>query len=196
LSKKCETKSTREVDMRKWIAVIAVAALALLFVADGMAQPQRRAMRPQRAMGRMHIGMLRVLKMHQEEWNVTDDQLKQIEELQNAFQEKMVRMRNENNLQRLELRKLMQDLENLDYAEIKAVLSKTSAARQEMFIERLKLRDEIQKVLTPEQRDALKAWNKQSLKRRSAFWKELRGRFQRPGSRFRNFPRTRSRIRR
>ena len=69
-------------------------------------------------------------------------------------------MKNENDLLRLELQKLLQDKENLDYEKIKAILSKTSASRQEMFIQRLKQREEISKILTPEQQEALKAFTK------------------------------------
>jgi Spy/CpxP family protein refolding chaperone len=63
-------------------------------------------------------------------------------------------------MQHLELQKLMQDRDNLDYEKIRGALSTTSEARTEMFIERLKQRDEINKILTPEQRNAIKAMMK------------------------------------
>jgi Spy/CpxP family protein refolding chaperone len=95
-------------------------------------------------------------------------------------------MKNENNLLHLELRKLMQDRENLDYDKIRAVLSKSSAAREEMFIERLKLKDEISNILTPEQREALKAKAKD----------RLRGKMRLMRDRMQSYPRFRGRIRR
>ncbi|MFQ6038446.1 MAG: hypothetical protein ACE5LV_07500, partial [Candidatus Aminicenantales bacterium] len=63
----------------------------------------------------------------------------------------------DNNLLRLELKKLMTAEEGRDYEAIKAVLAKTANNRNEMFIERLKLRDKIRSVLTQEQLEALKS---------------------------------------
>jgi Spy/CpxP family protein refolding chaperone len=98
-------------------------------------------------------------------------------------------MKNKSALQRLELQKLMQDRENLDYEKIKAVLSKSSAARQEMFIQRLKQREEITKILTPEQHEALKALTQDRMRERIRPLRSMRDRMQR-------FPRQRGRIRR
>jgi Spy/CpxP family protein refolding chaperone len=84
----------------------------------------------------------------------------------------MLRMENENRLHQLELQKLMQERENLDYDKIEAILSKTSDIRNQMFIERLKLRDEIGKILTPEQKDALKAMEKEGFGRRFQMMRE------------------------
>ena len=80
-------------------------------------------------------------------------------------EEKMVKTRNAQNEYRLELKRLMLDRENLDYDKIKAVLSKMSESRQNQFIERLKNRDAISKVLTPEQQDALKNLTRDRLQR-------------------------------
>ena len=74
----------------------------------------------------------------------------------------------------------MQDRENLDYAKIKAALSKSADNRHEMFIHKLKVREEIGNVLTPEQRDALKEMGKDRIGARRFFQRGERGeRFQR-----------------
>jgi len=73
----------------------------------------------------------------------------------------------------------MLDKENLDYEKIKEVLSKASNSRKEMFIERLKLRREIDNILTPEQREALKKMREESFRGRS-LWPR--------GDRFQRFP--------
>jgi len=86
-------------------------------------------------------------------------------------------------LNRLELQKLMQDRENLDYGKIGTILAKTSDARNEMFIEGLKLKEAINNVLTPEQQEALKAKAKKGLRSRA---RNMRNRMSRRSPRFRN----------
>ena len=99
-------------------------------------------------------------------------------------------------LENLELRKLLQDKENLDYEKIRASLLKTSNIRNDIFIERLKLGNEIQDILTPEQREAMKAMQEDRLRGRGLF---LRGQQRGRGLFLRRditprFPRFRNRI--
>lgn len=155
-------------------------------VSTAFAQPPQRIARARRMFDRPQYRILGVLKANQEELNITDDQMEQIQNLVLSFREKSLKMQNENRLRRLELQKMMLDRENLDYDKIKAILSESSVVRNEMFIERLKLRDEINSVLTPEQRDALKDKARESRRGRV---RDLRDRMQR------RFPRMRPRIR-
>ena len=76
---------------------------------------------------------------------------------------------------------------------IRAALSKTSKARQDIFIERLKIRDEIQNILTPEQREELKAMGKDQLRDKGLLLRRKGRLFQR-GNKLPRFPRFRNRI--
>jgi len=176
----------KESVMKKGLTVFAVTSAVLLFAASSFAQPFQR-MRP--GMDRMERGPARVLfalKAHQKELKITDDQLKQIESLAFAFEEKMIAMESESRSSHLGIRKLMMDRENIDFAKIKAALDKASDQRNEMLIARLKHHDEIMKVLTPEQREAVKSAIRDRIGERGDFLRE-RG-F--PGDRgFRRFPR-------
>ena len=175
--------------MKKGKALAVVFSVLVLFVASDFAQPQRGMMRVKRNIDRSPHRILAVLKANQEELNITDEQIEQIKNLIFSYQEKAIQMKNESELQRLELQKLIQDRENLDYEKIKAVLSRASTARHEIFIQRLKQREEINKILTPEQQDALKALAMDRMKDRIRPLRLMRDRMQR-------FPRFRDRIRR
>ena len=168
--------------MKKALTVFSIFAIVGLFAADSFAQSFQG-----RRMGRARINrspsqILRVLKAHQEELKITDDQLKAIEDLTYSFEQKRIDARSEASKQRLELRKIMQDRENLDYDQLKMALTKASEHKHNMLIDGLKLKDEIAKVLTPEQKDALKSMRKDRFKgRRGAFRQSgRRGRMQRP----------------
>ena len=175
--------------MKKSKTVAVIFSVLVLFVAADFAQPRRGMMRAERTLDRSPHRILAVLKANQEELNITDEQIEQIKNLIFSYQEKAIQMKNESELQRLELQKLIQDRENLDYEKIKAVLSRASAARHEIFIQRLKQREEINKILTPEQQDALKALAMDRMRDRIRPLRLMRDRMQR-------FPRFRDRIRR
>jgi len=175
--------------VKKGMTAAVIFPVLVFFVASGFAQPQLGMMRAQRTFDRSPSRILAVLKANQDELNITDEQIKQIQDLIFSQQEKAIQMKNEGALQLLELQKLMQERENLDYEKIKAVLSQLSAARQEMFIQRLKQREEINKFLTPEQQDALKSLAMNRMRERIRPLRLMRDRMQR-------FPRFRDRIRR
>jgi Spy/CpxP family protein refolding chaperone len=165
--------------MRKGFAVFAILSFLILFSTSVFAEPQRGMMRGDVRMMRSPARILHLLQAKQKELNITDSQLEKIKSLIFLFEEKMIEMRSKTGLQHLELRKLMLDKENLDYEKIKEVLSKASNSREEMFIERLKLRREIDNILTPEQREALKKMREESFRGRS-LWPR--------GDRFQRFP--------
>ncbi len=158
--------------MKKTLTVFAMFAVIVLFAVDGFAQTfQGRRGRRDR-MNQSPSRILRALKANQEELKITDDQLKAIEDLAYSFEEKMIDARSEGSKQRLELRKLMQDRGNFDYAKLKEALSSASEYRHDMMIDGLKLKDEIDKVLTPEQKEALKSMRQERFKDRK---ENLRG---------------------
>ena len=143
--------------------------------------------RERRTVDRSPGRILGILKANIEELGITDEQVEQVRSLVFSFHEKSLEMRHESGMNRLEIQKLLQERENLDYTRIKAVLSKTSTVRNELYIDRLKLREEISNVLTPEQREALKDLAKKGMRSRS---RNLRERIQQ------RLPRLRNRIRR
>ena len=169
--------------MKKFLTLTLIFSFLSLSVAVVFAQPQQRMQRTKRTVDRSQNRILGVLKANQEELNITEKQIEQIQNLAFSHKEKTIKMNGEQSLSHLELQKLMQDRENLDYDKIKAVLAKTSAVRNEMFIEGLKLREEINNVLTPEQREALKAKTHDGIRNRS---RNPRGRLQQRSPRFRN----------
>jgi Spy/CpxP family protein refolding chaperone len=173
--------------MKKILTVSLIVSFLALSVAVVFAQPQQRMNRARRTFDRPQNRILGVLKANQEDLGITEEQIEQIQDLVFSFKEKSLKMQNESSLSRLELQKLMQNRYNLDYDKIKAILSKTSAVRNEMFIQGLKLREEINNILTPEQREALKEMGRKGMRSRT---RDLRDRFQQ------RFPRSRSRIRR
>ena len=148
--------------MKKSVRILIVFSVVSLLTLGSFAQPGQMMKRGREFGNMSHAAersparIIMVLKAKKEELKITDEQLKKIEDLVFSFEEKMIQARNAASLQQLELRKLMQDRDNLDYEKIRAELAKESEKKHEMFIDRLKLRDEIQGILTPEQQEKLK----------------------------------------
>ena len=140
----------------------------LLFAASSFAQPQRGMRKGDRHAQRSPERIVRVLEAKQDELKITDEQLEKAKNLVCSFEESATKTRNANNLQHLELKKLLQ--EKRDYGKIEAVLSDVSANRNKMFIEMLKLKEEINDILTPEQRDALKEMWQEKWEDYRPFW--------------------------
>jgi Spy/CpxP family protein refolding chaperone len=147
--------------MKKAMTFSIIFSVMILLAATVFAQPQRRMMRDEERINRPPLGILHILKANQKELKITDSQLEKIRNLSFSLEEKMIQLHSNISLQRLELRKLLQDEENLNLEKIRAALSKESTIREDMFIERLKTRKQIESILTPEQREALKAMRKE-----------------------------------
>jgi Spy/CpxP family protein refolding chaperone len=166
--------------MKKTLTTAVIISAVFLFTASSFAQPFQMEKRGHGFMKQSPGRIVRVLEAKQDELKITDKQLDQIKNLVFSFEEHAVKMGNANNLKHLELKKLLQDRENLDYKKIKVVLSELSDSKQEMFITRLQLREEIQSILSPEQREALKEmWKERPEGRRSFMRGERQGRFPR-----------------
>jgi Spy/CpxP family protein refolding chaperone len=175
----------KEKKMKKTLTVFAIFAIVGLSAGDSFAQSFQGRSTGRARIHRSSTQILRVLKANQEELKITEDQLKAIEDLTYSFEERKIEARSEASKYQLELQKLLQDRENLDYAKLKAALSKTSEHKHEMMIEGFKLRDEISKILTPEQNEALKSMRLERFKDRRDFrgrstGRAGRGRMQRP----------------
>jgi len=102
------------------------------------------------------------------------------------LEEKRVKRQNALNTQRLEHKKLMMDRENLDYDQLKALLLKDSENKLDLMIESMQLRDEIEAVLTPEQKAALKEMGRDRMGQSRSF---MRSRDPRRDSQLRRFRR-------
>ena len=201
--------------MKKLFKTIGILSVIVMMTAAAFAQPRgRNMMRPGNQFaqqGRMNrpgsrmamqspMRMLLVLKARQAELKITDAQLDKIENLMYSFQENQIKVQSEANLLRLEFQKLFQDQGSRDYAKIKPLMTKSSTLRQDMAIKRMKHRDEVLNVLTPEQQQAIKADIMQRFQGNRTFMRRGRG-FSRMGNwdgsfmrgGFRQFPKTRNR---
>jgi Spy/CpxP family protein refolding chaperone len=177
----------KEMIMKKTLTVFAIFAVIGLFAVDSFAQSFQGRRTGRARLNRSSTRIIRVLKANQEELKITEDQLKGIEDLTYSFEEKKIEARSEAGKSHLELRKLMQDRGNVDYAKLKDALSKASEHKHNMVIDGLKLKDEIDKVLTPEQKEALKSMRQERFKDRRdsrgrGAGRVSRGRMQRPPS--------------
>jgi Spy/CpxP family protein refolding chaperone len=161
--------------MKKSMTFMVTLSFLALSAASSFAQPLQKMPRAKGTFAGAPNRILGVLKANQEELEITDQQMEQIQNLLYSYREKSIEMRNEISLNRLELQKMLQDRDNWDYEKIEAVLSESSAYRHEMFIQGLKLREEMDNVLTPEQRESLKAKARNILRLRT---RDLRDRVQ------------------
>ncbi len=175
--------------MKKITTVFLVITSLFLFVSVIFAQPHRggvnrRGVVGQRMTGRHMQGrILNLLRVKKDELNITDEQLENIKALMFEREERMIEYRSSMNKKRLELKKLLHDAKNRDYQKIKDLLSQRSEIRNNLFIEGMKTREDIYNVLTPEQKQAIKAaieerWEKRKpliLRRRLLKEREGRG---------------------
>ena len=153
------------------IAVLIIMVLAMTLAAQPFMEKKmgkHQMMKPSPT----HIYMK--LKAKQKDFNITDNQLEQIKSNVFALEEKLIPMNSKSSLHHLELKKLLMN-EKKDYKKINALLSKMSANRQAIFMERLKSRDAIKSILTVEQHNAIKEARKNRFKNRAFHPKGMRG---------------------
>lgn len=130
---------------------------------------QRGTMGQRGIMGQGQGRLLAILYARQDELKITDEQLEKIKSLTLKMEEDMIQSKNDMNIQQFELQKLMIERKNRDYEKIKSLTSKTSGIRQDMFIQRMKNRDEILNLLTEEQQEALKTGYRTFASQRRSF---------------------------
>ena len=130
---------------------------------------QRGTMGQRGIMGQGQGRLLAILYARQDELKITDGQLDKIKSLPLKMEEAMVQSKNDMNIQQFELQKLMMERKNRDYEKIKSLMSRTSDIRQDMFIQRIKNRDEILNILTEEQQEALKTGYRNFTSQRRSF---------------------------
>jgi len=130
---------------------------------------QRGVMGQRGTMDQRQGRLFAILYARQDELKITDEQLEKIKSLTLKMEEAMIQSKNDMNSQQFELKKLMMERENRDYEKIKSLMSRTSDIRQDMFIQRIKNRDEILNVLTEEQQEALKTGYRNFTSQRRSF---------------------------
>ncbi len=110
-----------------------------------------------------------ILKKLQDKLQLTDSQLAGIKTIVFNTEEKMVAYKTENMKLKLELKKML-DVDTLDYAAVEQVVSKKFNNKAMMFMEHLKAKKAIEKILTAEQlykiKEMKKAWMKKIHKKR------------------------------
>ncbi len=109
--------------------------------------------------------LYRVLSLYKDKLNVTDNQLEKIKSLGFYLEEKQVKLTNANRTLRLKLREELAN-EKVNYNAVKEIMSKISQNRTELFIERLKAKEEIKKILTPEQLSKIREYMMRRMKER------------------------------
>jgi len=155
--------------MKKQNILVTISFLLVLLPVGAVAQARRPLMqgrRLRRDIRTPHIGLMAVLETNQEELKITDEQLEKVRSLMDSHREDSIKMEADLELKRLELGKLMRPDQKRDYAEIESRMEAASAVRQNMMIERMKNRDAIMGVFTPEQNEAMKTLFKQRRKAR------------------------------
>ena len=130
---------------------------------------KRGVMGQRGTMGQRQGRLLAILYARQDELKITDEQLEKIKSLTLKKEEDMIQSKNDMNTQQFELKKLMMERKNRDYEKIKSLMSKTSDMRHDMFIQRMKNRDEILNLLTEEQQEALKTGYRNFASQRRSF---------------------------
>ncbi len=118
--------------------------------------------------GRHHfmspLRMYKMLKMHRDKLNITDDQLNKIKSLSFYLEEKKTKLKNENRLLKVKLQEEL-DNTNINYNNVRSILDKMSQNRTALFIEGLKVKKEIEKILTPEQLSKIRELKMQRMMR-------------------------------
>jgi len=121
------------------------------------------------------LRLYNMLKMQKDQFNITDDQLNKLKSLSFYFEEKKTKLTNENRTLRL---KLKEELANtkINYQNVRNIMDKMSKNRTELFIEGLKAKEEINKILTPEQLTKIRQYWMSKMRTRMNRMKDMRNR--------------------
>jgi len=100
------------------------------------------------------------------EFNLTDSQRAQIKDIITKFQDKTASLRSDIQKERMDFNNLLGS-ESFNEEEVRVEFRKASALREELFILRTKMQNEIKAVLTPEQLELLKEQKAKRMERLS-----------------------------
>jgi Spy/CpxP family protein refolding chaperone len=108
---------------------------------------------------------LAFLQARQDELNISDEQLRQVEELTFQLEEIRIEQQSLAAENRLALKKLMlQELR--DYGRIEALMNQTAENRNAALVEGMKIREQIESVFSPEQMEALREAAREEISKR------------------------------
>lgn len=164
--------------MKKVWTCSAVFSVVFLLVSSSFAQPPRFKDRRDLSVRPPLTRVAAVLESRQKELGISETQIEEIKDIFFSFRKKMIQLRKEKATERLELMKLLRERDQRDYEKIREDLSGVSDIREEIVVERLKMREEMKNVLSEEQRVKLRNMIKQRVRRRALFkrWDRLHDR--------------------
>jgi len=146
--------------MKRKAFIVSLAIFSLLIAGDTYSQPagfedgMGRGRGPMhRGDGPMYFGNLEQMK---EVLKLSDKQIEQIGRINQEFRDSMIRLHDKMRPMQLRLKELLLN-DSISYVEIRALLIKISEVEVDMRMLRIKQRNEIEKVLTKEQKDRLKS---------------------------------------
>lgn len=114
---------------------------------------------------------LAFLRDHQDELNISDEQLQQIEELTFQMEEIRIKQQSMAAENRLKMKKNLME-ESRDYARIESLMNQNAENRNRVIVEGMKIRDRMESVLTQEQLDALRETAREELSQRRPLLRE------------------------
>ncbi len=161
--------------MKKRLTTAALLTLAMLLITTigAFAQnPQQRQHQSRRKIVqwlRSPLAQYYMLKKMKDYLKISDEQLTEIKKISFDLADMLLALRTENQKLRLESKKLF-DVETPDYTALEENIKKRSMNQGKIFVERLKARKAIEKILTDEQKktiaQAKKRWLKKARERR------------------------------
>ncbi len=101
------------------------------------------------------MGLYKMLSLYKDKLNVTDDQLAKLKSLAFYLEKKKVKLTNANRELKLKLKEELA-AKNINYNNVRDIMSKISQNRTSLFIEGLKAKQEVKKILTSEQLTKIK----------------------------------------
>ncbi|MBU4203189.1 MAG: Spy/CpxP family protein refolding chaperone [Acidobacteria bacterium] len=141
--------------MRHTVKLIGIFVLTILLSTLASAQFRGRTPGGDRGAPHMQGGMM-MLKALRAELNLTDKQVAAIQDLMDAHQKACIDMEKDAALQRLEMQKQFRNRSEMDLDLYRKSLEKASVMRINNQVARLRLRQDVEKVLTMEQREILR----------------------------------------
>ena len=141
--------------MKRIVKLIGIVVMAIFLTT--LASAQFRGRMPGRDMKAPHMqdGMM-MLKARRAELKLTDEQVAAIQNLMDAHRKTCIDMEKDTALQRLDMQKQFRNRAEMDLDMYRKSLEKASALRINSQVARMRLRQDIEKVLTEEQREILR----------------------------------------
>jgi len=161
--------------MKKKAIKILLLSIMVVFLGASFAQAQTPQMTVHRVKAARHwkspVRSYFLLKEYKEALNLTDDQLSRLKEISFSLEEKLLTLRQKNQILLLEMKKLI-DNETPDYAAIEKNVKARAANRAVIIVESLKAKEEAMNVFTEDQIKKIKKFKQARFMRRQ--WRDKR----------------------